>query len=252
MRTFSFHNRKGGVGKTTLAGNVGRLSTTDRDTCLIDLDPQGNLTSWLVTQDYRYELADMLLSDGKIRLSDVILDLGEGLHILPTSVPTGELKNYAEVRLFQEPVVFDKLVGYLEEAGFGAVIFDLSPGLSQLERCAIMACDEVVIPVLGEYFSIDGVETAIQEIERINKGFNKDVRYRHLVVNAINLSFRRHREALEGYKGLDFDMFTVPQDARIAEAQYQHKPLRDYSPGSKALPELERLTTVLMEDEKGG
>jgi len=251
MRTIAFHNRKGGVGKTTLAGNIGHLSTIGGDTCLIDLDPQGNLSSWLITTDYRYELADHLLSDGKIPLTDVIISLGNRLHILPTSGKDPQLKNYAEVRLFQEPMVFANLVKTMESMGFSTLIFDLSPGMSQLERCAIMACDEVVIPVLGEYFAIDGVETAVQEIQRINRGFNKDVQYRRLVVNMVNLSFRRHLEALEGYRSLDFEMFTVPQDAKIAESQYRHQPLRDYSPSSKALPEMERLANSLMGGTNG-
>ena len=125
-------------------------------------------------------------------------------------------------------------------------MYDLSPGLSMLERCVILSVDEIVIPVLGEYFSIDGIEQAVSEIEKINRKFRRSVRVRKLVVNGLNRSFRRHREAYEQFRQLDFDLYTVAQDSKIAESQYAHRPLIEYYPGSKAIPELERLTSVLV------
>ena len=216
-------------------------------TVLIDADPQGNTTSWVCTQDYRYELADYLMAPGKLSLSDVLLQIGDNFLLLPTSGLEGGLKNYAEVRLFREPLAFENLNEALGDLGFEVAIYDLSPGLSQLERSVIMACDEVVIPVLGEFFSIDGIETASLEIQEINRSYKKDVRSRRLVVNNLNRSFRRHRESYERFKQLDFEIFTVAQDAKIAESQFMHLPLPIYYPGSKAIPELERLTAAITE-----
>ena len=250
MRKICFHNRKGGVGKTTLAGCCGYLAARRIRTVLVDADGQGNLTSWYVTGSYQYELADFLMSDGRLSIQDIALPLEEELWILPTSGGSGLLKDYAEMRLFREPTVFDRLNEALAAAAFDLAIYDLSPGMSQLERCVISSCDETVIPVMGEYFAIDGLESAVQDIEKINEGFSRQVRYRRLVVNGVNRSIRRHVDSLEEYEKLDFELFTVPQDTDIAKCQFEHKALPIYSPKSKSLPELERLTIALTEEVK--
>ena len=52
MKTIAFYNNKGGVGKTTLAANVGyNLSTMGYRVLLVDCDPQGNLSSFFCRYD---------------------------------------------------------------------------------------------------------------------------------------------------------------------------------------------------------
>jgi len=246
MKKLAFHIAKGGTGKTSLSGNCAHLSSKTKKTILIDADPQGNTTSWFMQQPYEYEIADILKSDGQIPVAEGILQLSENFHLMPTRGLSGGLKNYGETQLIQEPLVFDDLNDELERMGFEVAIYDLSPGLSQLERCVILSVDEVIIPVLGEYFSIDGVETAIEEIQRINRKLKRNVKATKLVVNALNKSFRRHRETYRQFSQLDFELFAIAQDSKIAEAQFTHEPLAVYEPGSKAIPELTRLTNMLV------
>lgn len=246
MKIVAVHNAKGGVGKTTLSTNIAYLASRTQRTILIDADPQGNASSYfLKTKDYRYELADVLSSDGAIPTRDAIIKVDGELYMLATRGLAGGLKNYGETKLIQEPLVFDDLNGVLK-IGFQLAVYDLSPGLSQLERCVILAADEVVIPVEGELFSIEGVESAVQAIELINRRFKRSVAHRRLVINKVNQSFRRHVESLEGYRKLSFEIFVVPQDSKIAEAQFAHAPLAQYAPSSRALPEFERLTVGLI------
>ena len=247
MRVVAVHNAKGGVGKTTVATNVAHLASRKSRVCLIDGDPQGSATAYLMrARDYRYELADVLASDGAVTVADAILTLEERLCLLPTRGLAGGLKLYGETKLMQEPLVFDDLNGVMRGMGFGLVIYDLSPGLSQLERCVILAADEVVIPVEGEYFSIEGLEAAGVAVDTINRKFKREVRHGRLVVNKVNASMRRHVASLEEYRKLPFDVYVIPQESKLAEAQFDHTPLALYWPGSRALPELERLTADLV------
>ena len=246
MRVVAVHNAKGGVGKTTVATNVAYLASRSSQVCLIDADPQGNATAYLVkTGSYQYELADVLVSDGAIPVKDAILTLEPRLCLLPTRGLTGGLKNYGETKLIQEPLVFDDLNEILRGLSFDLVIYDLSPGLSQLERCVMLAADEVVIPVEGEYFSIDGLEAAGSAVDLINRKFKREVKHRRLVVNKINYSMRRHIASLAEYRKLPFEVYVIPQESKLAEAQFDHTPLALFFPGSRALPELERLTADL-------
>ena len=211
---------------------------------LVDADPQGSATSWLVTRSCNHELADVL--KGETELRDALVTLSPNLELLPSRGLTGDLKSFAETALVRRPAVFDRLRRALAAHGADLVIYDLSPGLSLLERSVLMSVNEVVLPALAEYFSVEGINTAALLIEEINADWDRQVRADKLVVNALNRSFRRHVQAHANYRKLTrFDLFTVVQDAKVAEAQFMHQPLPMYEAASKAIPELQRLANAL-------
>ena len=245
MRTVAFHVAKGGVGKTTLAGNTAYLASRHQTVALIDADPQGSITSWLVPSGYQHELADVAAGD--VSVADALVEVSPGLLILPTRGLAGGLKKFSETTLFQRPIVFDRLRRELTDLGIDLVVYDLSPGMSQLERCVLMSCDEVVLPSLAEFFSVDGVDTATHLIDEINADWDRNVRADRLVVNAVNRSYRRHVQAHAEYQRLErFELFTVLQDAKVAESQYAHLPLPLYDAKARAIPEMVRLAEAIV------
>ena len=183
---------------------------------------------------------------GETELRDALVTLSPNLELLPSRGLTGDLKSFAETALVRRPAVFDRLRRALAAHGADLVIYDLSPGLSLLERSVLMSVNEVVLPALAEYFSVEGINTAALLIEEINADWDRQVRADKLVVNALNRSFRRHVQAHANYRKLTrFDLFTVVQDAKVAEAQFMHQPLPMYEAASKAIPELQRLANAL-------
>jgi len=152
MHCVAFHVAKGGVGKTSLAGNTAYLASRTRRVVLVDADPQGSATSWLATTPFTLELADVL--KGAVELRDALVLVAPNLGLLPSRGLTGELKSFAETALVRRPVVFDRLRRALAAHSADLVIYDLSPGLSLLERSVLMSVNEVVLPALAEYFSV--------------------------------------------------------------------------------------------------
>jgi nitrogenase subunit NifH len=63
----------------------------------------------------------------------------------------------------------------------------------------------------------------------------------------LNKSFSRHRGFEQALTKLDYRLFTIPQDAKIAECQIAHKSLYDFAPQTKAVSAFETLTDALME-----
>ena len=246
MQKVAFFIPKGGVGKTSLGGNVAYFASLNLKVCLVDSDPQGNTTNWFLGEDIDRELADYFQND--VELGEIIKPITENLWLIPTASIGGELKRWSETRLMTSPYIFEDLSTDLEKAGFDLIIYDLSPGLSMLERCILLACDEVVTPMTPEFFSLDGLESFIEALKEINQSFKVNVQHSKLVVNNLNKSFRKHRESEGVFRKLDLEIFIVPQDRNIAESQFAHMALMQYDPGSRAVPGLRELTRAIVGD----
>jgi len=245
MKSLAFALQKGGIGKTSLTGNVGRLlADSGRRTLMVDADYQGSLSSWLLREAPEHELADVL--QGKGGLEGATVPLGASLALLPSFGIGGGLKVYSENTLTRMPFVFRDLASAAAAEGYDALLFDTHPGASQLERCVLLACDEVVTPCTAEFLSVDGLEIFREFLEEIRKGFHAEVAHERIVLNMVNKSFRRHSIYGEQVNGLGFRVYQVGQEARIPEAQTLHRFLSDYAPDSRVLPELRRLAAELV------
>jgi chromosome partitioning protein len=245
MRRIAFTIQKGGTGKTTLAGNTAFALAKKSKTVLIDGDPQGNTSSWLLKEAPPHELADVLL--GTVALEQALVPLTPKLSILPTFGVDGSLQQFADTKMVSQPFVFDDLCDGIAKLDFDFAIFDLSPGMSLLERYVILAMDEVITPLTPEFFSLDGIQIFSNELRKINANYRRKVRHDRIVANMVNKSFRRHTAIYEQFTQLDFELFTVGQDAKLAESQLYHQSIFEYCPESKAVPEIEKLAKALRE-----
>lgn len=245
MHKIAFHIQKGGVGKTTLSGNIAAaLALKGYRTALIDCDPQGNATAWFYSDPIAAELADVL--KGEIDLSKALLEVSSGLFLVPTIAIDGGLKDWSETRLNREPKAIEFLNKDLEASGFDYVIYDLSPGMSALERAIIGDVDEVVSPLTPEFFSMDGIEIFVNELEKIQKSMRREIMHKKLVCNALNRSYGRHKEIYKQFDQLAYELFTIPQDAALAEAPAAHKSIFAFSPDAKSVPYFNTLADAII------
>ena len=245
MKKIAFHNQKGGVGKSTLSAHVAwALAEEGARTVLVDGDPQGNTTTWLLNGPPARELADVLA--GKCTVVDAMVEIVPKLMLMPTFAIGGDLPTFNDPRVMAEnPYLFEDLCENIRQLDTDVVIFDLSPGLGALEKMVLKCVDEVVVPVTAEYFSLDGIQVVKAAIEDINRRHRVTVGHRRIVANMVNKSFRRHRDIHEIFEEMDYELFTVPQDSRMAEAQLDHQTVFTYAPRSRVIPELRRLAAAV-------
>ena len=251
MRKICFYIQKGGVGKTSVTGNIAALlARGGQKTILVDFDPQANLSSWFCREKPEYDITGVIC--GKASAEDA-LHLPGGplcggrLSLLPVIAPGSGLKQWAETELVRSPRAVEFLIADLEIMGFDYAFFDCSPAFSLLERSVISCMDEIIIPLSAEYFSIDGIESFVNELRSIEKANRKIIKNDKIAVNLLNRSFARHRAFLEELEKLKYRVLVIPQDSKIAECQIAHKSLVDFEPKAKSLPFLAELARSLTE-----
>lgn len=244
IKSIAFHILKGGVGKTTLSGNIAHKISESKKTIIIDCDIQANSSNWLLKESPDYELSDCLQG---LPLQNAIKKIKENLYIIPTKSKDSSLKNYAETKLFQEPFIFEDLNIELQKLGFEYAIYDLSPSISQLERCILLAINEVITPITPEYFSFDGIELFYNELQKINKSYRKKIKYNKIIINLINKSFETHKQYLNILENLKkYNIYKVGQDRKIADSQKFHKTIFEYYPKSNTIEELNKIANDII------
>ena len=218
-KSIAFHLQKGGVGKTTISGTLACQSALEgASTLLIDVDPQGNASSWFLKYASKFELADVI--QGKCFPNEAIIQLDQvpNLSLLPTFGIGGTLKNYSETKLAEEPYVIQDLLKELSKT-YEHIILDLSPGLGRLERSSLIAVDEVITPMTPEVFSLDGLEIFIEELKRLKKNLRSSVRHSKIVINSFDERIKQHRDIYEEASKGAFEVFKVPVDPLFRKAQ---------------------------------
>ena len=209
---------------------------------IVDIDPQGNASSWLAKGTPKHELADALF--GKVKASEAILPTAAPeLDILPTFGLDGSLKVYGENQLANEPFIFEELTEELARLGYEYAIFDLSPGFGRLERAALIAASEVITPAAPDYFSLDGLEIFDSELAKLTKAMRKGPDHRRVICNAYDGRIEQHKDIFQQMTFIkQYEVFRVPVDPAFRKAQEHHLPLQ-LLPDNKAAKK-ETLETI--------
>src|ERR1700730_567980 len=152
-------NQKGGVGRTTTTANlVAALALRGRRVLLVDLDPQGNLTSAFgLEKDVQQTVAESLL-DRRVPLPVVNVTNGAAtdaanlhpLSVVPAAVGLASAEAQLMNKLGREMRLRDQLMSVDERYDF--IMIDTPPSLGVLTINALVAASRVIIPTEARFF----------------------------------------------------------------------------------------------------
>jgi chromosome partitioning protein len=244
VRKQLFLNFKGGTGKSSLSASYGfRLAQMGFRILLIDLDPQGHLTQCLGLNNEQYPktLYNALVEKEDIEKVIVKTDLLT-LDIIPSNLNLSPVElslfsmNSREFRL-------KRLLSSMEKS-YDVIVMDASPSIGLLNLNAILASNDLLIPVLADFLSYHGLKILFETLSTIEEDFSFVFENIFIFLNRYNESHRicrRSKKALEThYKKYLLDT-VIRQDTKIAEATSQGTPIFLFAQSSKGAEDIQNL-----------
>lgn len=235
-KIISIINQKGGVGKTTTALNLSFiLGAMGKQVLLVDLDPQGNVTSGLGIEkrDLHYCVYDVLLND--LPVTDAILpDIAEGLDLLPATINLAG----AEVELVSAIARENRLKDALGSlrGRYDYIFVDCPPSLGLLTVNGLVAADSLLIPIQSEFYALEGVTKLLDSMKLVKARLNPSLEVFGVLITMYDgrttLSKQVAKE-VRNYFGRDVFETQIPRTVKLSEAPSYGMSIQEYDPSGK-------------------
>ena len=237
-------NQKGGVGKTTTVINLASsLSILGLNNLIIDLDPQGNATTGLggSNNDEQNNVYNLLINRSDLK-SCIKKTEVKNLDIIGSNVNLSGLEvetaNDANRAFGLKEIINQSDNSFLNK--YDNIFIDCPPSLSLLTIMALVASDELLVPLQTEFFALEGITQLVKTIDRIKVNLNPSLKVKGILLTMFDkrnkLSGEVDREARNYFKEKVYKT-VIPRNVRLSEAPSHGLPCVIYDktcPGSKS------------------
>ena len=224
--TITVLSQKGGTGKTTTVRTLAdAYRRAGLEVLCVDLDPQGNLSDYFdVPADASPTIADVLA--GQARAADAV-----HADVLPANLGLAEAELVLGGKMGRELTLKRGLRDV--KRGYDLVLIDCPPSLGLLTVNALVAADQALITSEAEYFSLQGVEQALEVVELARESLHPDLEWLGVMLNIADMRLIHSREALkslqERFEDRVFET-VVRRSVRYAESAERGVSILDYAP----------------------
>ena len=253
-------NQKGGVGKTTTTEHLGiGLARNGKKVLLIDLDPQANLTSclgWQNVDALDHTVCDVMeasIRKEECTYSDIILHHDEGVDLIPSNIKLSEYEPRLAGVFMREKILANGIKDLREDYDY--ILIDCSPTLGILTINAIVAADEILIPVQPQYLPAIGMTQLVKTIEEVRINMRPDLKYSGIVFTLVNMQTNIAKDTIESVKetfGSHIKIYEsyIPIATKLSETAIYGKSIYDLHADSKASEAYKELTKEFLRDHR--
>ncbi len=238
-RVLTVANQKGGVGKTTSTVNIAAaLALHGLRVLVLDLDPQGNASTALgLPHPAGTASVYEVLVDG-LPLAEVVhpVDGIPGLYAAPSTIDLAGAEIELVSLVARESRLRRALDAYTGDQGrFDYVFIDCPPSLGLLTVNAMVAADEVFIPIQCEYYALEGLGQLVRNVDLVRAHLNPALHVSTILLTMYDARTRlaaQVADEVRAHFGERVLKTVVPRSVRVSEAPSYGQTVMTYDPGS--------------------
>jgi chromosome partitioning protein len=246
MKKIVIANHKGGVGKTTSSINISAgLAKKGKNVLIIDTDPQSNLTESFGIFD---PVKDLYLSFSKGEPLPII-NVKKNLSIVPNSLNFSGIELEIAGRMPRE-IILKELMAGLDKT-YDYCIIDCPPSLGLITLNALVAADEVYIPMEAEFLAYRGIDSIVGIINLVKKHFNPGLMIKGVFFTKYNeqrVLTKEIKNQIKGYFGDNLMKTAIRVNVALAEAQSSGKDIFEYDPNSNGAKDYMSLVNEIIKN----
>lgn len=242
-------NQKGGVAKTTSTISLGGLLAQQSSCLVIDLDPQGNLTTGLGVEVSDNQLTTYEVITEQAEAMEAVVTTKSGLSLLPADISLAK----GETELLSKVGNFYILKERLEpvQSRFGHILIDCPPSLGLLTINALAAADSLLIPVQCQFFALKGLEALLETIGSVKKRLNPSLKILGVLPTMAEKNtvmtqdvINTLKKQLSGIRVFD----PVPKSVKFAESNLAGEPIHLYAREWKLVQPYQAVAKQMVEE----
>ena len=235
-RLVAVANQKGGVGKTTSVVNLAAaLAELGRSVLVIDLDPQGNASTALGVDHRSGIIGAYELLIGTAQLPEAVVPCPDvpGVSVVPATIDLAGAEIELVSVVAREYRLQKTLKALDDSTRPDVVLIDCPPSLGLLTLNALVAADEVLIPIQCEYYALEGLGQLLTTVELVREHLNPDVEVTAILLTMADARTRLSAQVAEevrGHFGQAVLRTSIPRAVRLSEAPSHGQTVLTYDP----------------------
>ena len=251
-KVVAIFNQKGGVGKTTTTINLGAsLAEFGRRVLLVDFDPQGGLSLGLGVNAHALPLEQTVyyaLMTPTAHVESIILkSLVPGLDFLPANRDLGTAETTLGAEIGGQQYLKRSLTSLRDY--YDVILIDCQPTMGQLTINALVAADEVIVPLQCEYFALHGFIELKTNLDKVKSFLNPNLNLIGILATMYDKKTSHNRQVLERIlEQFPADVFEtiIAKTIRFPETTVVGEPITTYASSSDGAASYRRLARELV------